>query len=107
MSLEAKIDLLNKNLENLIRVLQKKEVLEDSGLPIVSQKQDGATRFIPVPDWNNYHGWPPIGGLRNLIFHRSTNGLDDFKVIKKVGKRVLIDEKAFFSWLDQNPEIKK
>jgi hypothetical protein len=58
------------------------------------------TRYITVPNWNNYHDWPPLGGLRNLIFHRTTNGLDKFNVIKKVGKRILIDETAFFKWIE-------
>ena len=56
------------------------------------------TRLIPVPDWNKYHMWPPLGGLRSLIFYKDTNGFD--KVVKKVGKRVLIDETAFFMWIE-------
>jgi hypothetical protein len=59
-----------------------------------------STRYIPVPDWNKYHTWPPVGGLRNLIFHKHKNGFA--KVVKKVGKRVLIDEAAFFEWVANN-----
>lgn len=58
-----------------------------------------STRYIPVPSWEKHHEWPKVGGLRNLIFNRHTNGFD--KVIKKVGKRVLIDETAFFNWVDE------
>lgn len=57
------------------------------------------TRFIPVPDWNRYHPWPKIGGLRHLIFHADKTGFN--KVIVRAGRRVLIDEQAFFDWLDQ------
>jgi hypothetical protein len=57
------------------------------------------TRFIPVPSWEKHHEWPPIGGLRNLIFNRHKNGFDKFGVVKKIGKRVLIDETAFFAWV--------
>lgn len=57
------------------------------------------TRYIPAPDWDKYHCWPPVGGLRNLIFNRNKNGFD--KVVKKVGKRVLIDEAAFFVWVEE------
>ncbi|EHL24404.1 hypothetical protein KYG_03084 [Acidovorax sp. NO-1] len=56
--------------------------------------------FIPVTDWNLRHPWPPIGGLRHLIFHAASNGFD--KVIRRVGRRVLIDEAAFFAWVDGN-----
>lgn len=56
------------------------------------------TRYIPAPEWENYHPWPKIGGLRNLIFNKKTNGFD--KVVKKIGKRVLIDERAFYEWIE-------
>ncbi len=67
----------------------------------MSNNQSGVQqkRYIPAPAWPDYHPWPKIGGLRNLIFNRKTNGLDAFGVIKKVGKRVLIDETAFFEWV--------
>ncbi len=54
-------------------------------------------RFIPVTKWQDYHSWPPSGGLRHLIFHEKTNGFD--KCIIRAGRRVLIDEQAFFEWL--------
>lgn len=58
------------------------------------------SRFIPVTKWKDYHPWPPIGGLRHLIFHEKTNGFAS--VVRRVGRRVLIDEKAFFIWLDEH-----
>lgn len=54
-------------------------------------------RIIPLNQWP--HPWPPIGGLRHLAFHRKTNGFD--KVIKYVGRRILIDEEAFFAWVEE------
>lgn len=56
------------------------------------------TRYIPVPSWNKYHEWLTVGGLRHLIHKKDENGFA--KVVKKVGKRVLIDEAAFFEWID-------
>ena len=56
-----------------------------------------STRLIPVPNWEKYHEWPRLGGLRNLIFNKHKNGFHT--VVKKVGKRVLIDEAAFFAWV--------
>lgn len=56
------------------------------------------TRLIPVPKWNEHHEWPPQGGLRHLIFNSKTNGFD--RVIRRIGRRVLIDEEAFFAWVD-------
>ena len=64
-----------------------------------NQIESPRTRYIPVPNWEKHHEWPRIGGLRNLIFNRQTNGFDKFGVVKKIGKRVLIDEAAFFEWV--------
>lgn len=55
-------------------------------------------RLIPVTQWPEYHSWPPIGGLRHLIFHADKNGFDACLI--RVGRRVLIDEQAFFKWVD-------
>ena len=57
------------------------------------------TRFIPVTKWPEIHEWPPIGGLRHLIFNAASNGFD--KVVRRAGRRVLIDEGAFFDWLEE------
>lgn len=60
---------------------------------------DTKNRFIPVTEWKDYHPWPTTGGLRHLIFNAQTNGFN--KVIVRAGRRVLIDERAFFEWLDE------
>jgi hypothetical protein len=57
------------------------------------------TRLIPLNQWARHHEWPPLGGLRHLYFNRDTNGFG--KVARKVGARVLIDEAAFFQWVDE------
>lgn len=51
-------------------------------------------RLIPLTDWPKHHEWPPIGGLRHLMFHRESNGFATAFV--KVGRRVLVNEQAFF-----------
>lgn len=60
----------------------------DSGTP--------GNRLIPASKWPEYHPWPPPGGLRHLIFHANSNGFS--AVIVRIGRRVLIDEAAFFAW---------
>lgn len=59
---------------------------------------DPSTRLIPLTQWNDHHKWPPRGGLRHLVFHEETNGFST--VIRRVGRRVLIDEQAFFAWVE-------
>ena len=60
---------------------------------------ESTPRLIPVTKWHEGHDWPPIGGLRHLIFNAKTNGFD--KVIKRCGRRVLIDEAVFFQWVEE------
>ena len=60
---------------------------------------ESKTRLIPLVDWPKHHAWPPLGGLRNLAFYAKSNGFD--KVIKRVSNRVLIDEAAFFRWVEE------
>lgn len=61
------------------------------------------TKYIPIPDWKKHHDWPKEGGLRHLVFNRKQNGFD--KCVKKVGKRILIDEAAFFRWVEETSEM--
>ena len=62
------------------------------------------SRLIPVTDWPKFHTWPPVGGLRHLIFNAETNGFAP--AIKRVGRRVLIDEARFFEIVEsQNSKV--
>lgn len=61
--------------------------------------QETPPRLIPASSWNEHHAWPPAGGLRHLIFFAKSNGFNT--VIRRVGRRVLIDEAAFFAWVEQ------
>lgn len=67
------------------------------------QQKQPSNRLIPVPDWNKHHSWPPIGGLRHLIFNQESNG---FKTaFKRVGRRILIDEAEFFAVVDRQNKV--
>lgn len=59
-------------------------------------------KLIPLADWPKFHAWPPLGGLRHLVFFAKTNGFD--RVIRRAGRRILIDEQAFFDWVEQKSE---
>ena len=61
------------------------------------------TKYIPIPDWNKHHPWPTAVGLRNLIYHKDQNNFA--KVIKRVGRRILIDEAAFFQWVEEQSSV--
>lgn len=63
-------------------------------------KSMDSRRVIPLTQWNDYHPWPNQSGLRHLVFNAKHNGFSD--VIRRAGRRILIDEAAFFVWLDSS-----
>lgn len=71
---------------------------------IARSTEEQPRRLIPVTQWNDHHAWPPQGGLRHLIFHAKTNGFDC--CIRRIGRRVLIDEDAFFAWADSQNDAR-
>ena len=65
---------------------------------MLTQDTQFQRRLYTVPDWPRVHTWPSTAGLRHLIFYARSNGFE--KVLRRVGRRVLIDEAEFFQWLD-------
>lgn len=59
------------------------------------------TRYIPLTKWNVYHDWPTQGSLRWKVFNAREIGFD--RCIKRDGRRILIDERAFFDWVANQP----
>jgi hypothetical protein len=59
-------------------------------------------RFIPITDWNKFHPWPPIGGMRHIRFFAKERGFDTAFV--KAGRRILVDEQEFFRCVRQQSE---
>ncbi len=57
-------------------------------------------RYLTVQQWTEQYPWPPIGGVRHLIFHAKSNGFD--AVIRRVGRRILLSVPAFESWIEKN-----
>ena len=45
-----------------------------------------------------------VGSLRDLIFHAPFNGMDEYKVICRIGAKILINEDRFFEWVETNPK---
>jgi hypothetical protein len=57
------------------------------------------TRLVPISKWNDFHPWPPAGGMRHLRFHCESNGFK--RAFKKIGARVLVDEAEFFRCIER------
>lgn len=68
-------------------------------MPVNNSFEQSISKLIPVTKWNEHFEWPPIGGLRHIIFHAETNGFAP--AIKRVGRRVLIDPKKFWEIVEE------
>jgi hypothetical protein len=71
----------------------------DQKLQDIKSRESKSSRLIPLTDWPKYHPWPPLGGLRHMVFHAETTGFA--KAIKRCGRRVLIDEDKFFEFIEE------
>lgn len=47
-----------------------------------------------------------MGGLRNLLFFRNTNGLVSSGAVCNIGRKLLINVPKFLAWAESNPQIK-
>jgi hypothetical protein len=56
--------------------------------------------YLTVQQWIETKPWPPLGGLRHLIWNSKHNGFDS--VIRRVGRRILLDSAAFEKYLSEN-----
>ena len=54
--------------------------------------------LLTVRQFSQKHPAFPEGGLRFLIFNAEKNGFD--ACVRRMGRKVLIDEEAFFDWID-------
>lgn len=64
-----------------------------------SQQQTQVRRLIPIPKFNDYHPDPSPAALRWLVF---TNKDGFESCVVRRGRRVLIDEAAYFEWLEKH-----
>jgi hypothetical protein len=66
---------------------------------------ENLTRLIPLTKWPEHHEWPSVSALRYIVFLEYQNGFH--KAIRRVGRRVLIDEQAFFAWVEEQNAAQK
>jgi hypothetical protein len=68
------------------------------------EENQGKNRLIPLTQWNEFHPWPNQANLRYYVFHAETNGFKH--CVRKIGKRILILEPAFFEWVEMSNSMK-
>lgn len=65
---------------------------------MITEPSNKSRHLIPLTKWPENHSYPPLGQLRALVFNANKNGFH--KVIRRCGRRVLLDQDEYFIWLD-------
>lgn len=65
-----------------------------------TEAMQAAWIYSTVQQFVERHPAFTLGGMRHQIFHMNTNGLKESGAIIKNGRRVLVKETAYFSWLE-------
>jgi hypothetical protein len=58
------------------------------------------TRLLTVNQFVAEHSFASNGGIRFLLFNSKNNGMEKAGVIKRLGRRIIIDENKFFAWVE-------
>lgn len=56
------------------------------------------SKYMTVKQWVSAFGYIPEGGIRHLIFN---NASFNQRVVKRIGKKVLLDINALESWIEE------
>ena len=56
--------------------------------------------FLTLRQWLEKYKAIPEGGVRHLIFTNKDNF--NSRVVKKLGRKILLDEQAFLSYIDEH-----
>jgi len=56
--------------------------------------------LLTIRQFSERHPAFPEGSLRWHVFRASQNGLERLDAVKRIGRRVYLDEDRFFTWVD-------
>ncbi len=59
--------------------------------------------FLTLKQWLEKYPAIPEGGIRHLIFTNKDNFNE--RVVKKLGRKILLDEHAFLSYIDEHTKV--
>ncbi|POZ51170.1 hypothetical protein [Methylovulum psychrotolerans] len=65
-----------------------------------TEQQATLYSYLTVNQFCEKHKAFKIGGVRSQIFNQETNGLKKSGAIVRNGRRVLINEPKYFTWLE-------
>ena len=63
--------------------------------------------LLTVIQFSAKHSFVTPGGLRFQIFNAKENGLEKSDAIVRIGRRVLINEEKYFTWIEGQQKAKR
>jgi len=70
-------------------------------------KEQPATTLLSPSQFCERHPAFTMPGMRHILFHRDTNGLEESGAVLLCGRKLLINEQRFLAWLDARNDIKE
>lgn len=70
-----------------------------------NKEEVAAVIYSTVKQFCQRHIAFTVGGIRHNIFYEKTNGLAESGAIVRNGRRILINEEKFFSWIESRSAI--
>ena len=61
--------------------------------------------YITLKDFSEKHSWPSLSALRSIYFNAKNEQNEFLSCFRKVGKRVLINEEAFFEIVEKSNPV--
>lgn len=65
-------------------------------------QKENLKQYLSVREWVSTYGWLPAGGIRHLIH---TNPEFVKRVVKRIGRKILLDCQAFENFINEKKEI--
>lgn len=58
-------------------------------------------RYIQLSEWDKHHQYPSTTQFRYLLQKNKGKDSGLGKVVKKIGGKILVNETAFFDWIEK------
>lgn len=94
-------ELIELKLNDLEKTFGKPARLIALEILTLAKNREEQTRYIEVTQWNIYHPYPSVSGLRNKINRSKQNGFEEFNVVHRQDGRVFINERNYFKWFEK------
>jgi hypothetical protein len=81
------------------------KIISGENMETSTENQVPTLTLFTVAQFSERHSFITQGGLRFQIFNSKENGLDKSGALVRLGRRVLINERNYFYWIDAQQKV--